>query len=384
MGMASARGCVLGESRPRVRPGGLTFARMRLAWWKWLAIGLMFYVLFAGMLIPLKPGLQAVDPQALDLGERVTLRLSGYNTAFAAERPPAVWLRVPVEDDVDPSGAVVTAATGVRVGGPQWLEADFVLPDVFPAGLREPFASVLVDDPGTGAFVMPASVALRAPSGVEPASGRGAWSPSPTDFTAATGVTFPYRALLGETIRNQYFHVSLWFALMFLMAGGAVAAARYLVQGDPEQDRRSEALTRVGLLFGLLGLATGMVWANFTWGRPWSGDVKQNMTAIALLIYLAYFVLRASLASPEAARRAGAAYNVFAFAMLVPLLYVIPRMRESLHPGAGGNPGFGGEDLDSTMRLVFYPGVIGFALVGLWAAQLWWRQARLAARLEDR
>ena len=68
--------------------------------------------------------------------------------------------------------------------------------------------------------------------------------------------------------------------------------------------------------------------------------------------------------------------------MLIPLLYIIPRMRESLHPGAGGNPGFGGEDLDSTMRAVFYPGIIGFTLVGLWLAQLWWRVRRLARRAE--
>ncbi|HMR44960.1 MAG TPA: cytochrome c assembly protein, partial [Saprospiraceae bacterium] len=61
---------------------------------------------------------------------------------------------------------------------------------------------------------------------------------------------------------------------------------------------------------------------------------------------------------------------LFAFATLIPLLYVIPRMTDSLHPGSGGNPAMGGEDLDNTMRMVFYPAIIGWTLVGFWMANL--------------
>ncbi len=351
---------------------------MKLAWWKWLAVALMFYVLLAGMLIPLKTGIQAVSPQTLVLGQPNTLLIEGYNSGFADKAAPKVWLKLSSEV-VEQELAI--AATSVKVLGPQELKATFSVPAGLPPGLRDAYASLIVDSPGDGAFVMPSAIAITK-AGVPSAAFATAWATPIGAFSASEGLTFPYRALLGETIRNQYFHVSLWFALMLLMGAAAWQAFKYLRTSNPEADRRSEALTRVGLLFGLLGLVTGMVWANYTWGKPWSGDVKQNMTAIALLIYLAYFVLRASLPSIEAARRAGAAYNLFAFAMLIPLLYVIPRMRESLHPGAGGNPGFGGEDLDSTMRMVFYPGIIGFTLLGLWLAQLWWRSSRIAERLE--
>jgi heme exporter protein C len=45
-------------------------------------------------------------------------------------------------------------------------------------------------------------------------------------------------------------------------------------------------------------------------------------------------------------------------------------MTDSLHPGNGGNPAFGDEDLDNTLRAVFYPAIIAYTILGLWIAQL--------------
>ncbi len=64
--------------------------------------------------------------------------------------------------------------------------------------------------------------------------------------------------------------------------------------------------------------------------------------------------------------RISAVYNIFAFVMLVVFLMIIPRMTDSLHPGNGGNPGFGGYDLDNNMKMVFYPAVIGWILLFVW------------------
>ena len=122
----------------------------------------------------------------------------------------------------------------------------------------------------------------------------------------------------------------------------------------------------VGLVFGILGMITGMLWANYTWGSPWHGDPKQNGAAIALLVYLAYFILRSSIQNEEQKARLSAVYNIFAFAAMIPLIFIIPRLTSSMHPGSGGNPGFNMYDLDSKMRLVFYPAVIGWILLTVW------------------
>ena len=65
-----------------------------------------------------------------------------------------------------------------------------------------------------------------------------------------------------------------------------------------------------------------------------------------------------------------AVYNIFAFAALVPLLFILPRLTDSLHPGNGGNPGFNTYDLDSNLRKVFYTAVIGWTLLGFWIATI--------------
>jgi heme exporter protein C len=88
---------------------------------------------------------------------------------------------------------------------------------------------------------------------------------------------------------------------------------------------------------------------------------------------LAYFVLRSSFDDADKKARISAVYNIFAFAALIPLLYIIPRMVNSLHPGAEGNPAFSSYDLDSNMRLIFYPAVIGWILMGVWIATIWIR-----------
>lgn len=205
-------------------------------------------------------------------------------------------------------------------------------------------------------------------------------------------MTFPFRNILSETIRNAYFHISLWLAMMLIFIAAFVYAIRYLrlqrkvnkgqlldtalttISSREKADYWSQSLTGAGLMFGFLGLITGMLWGKYTWGSWWSWDIKQFTTLIALLIYAGYFVLRASFTDREARARISAVYNIFAFAALIPLIYVLPRLSDSsLHPGSGGNPALGGEDLDNTMRMVFYPAVIGWTLIGGWLASLLYR-----------
>ena len=165
----------------------------------------------------------------------------------------------------------------------------------------------------------------------------------------------------------------MWFSMMILLGVSVVYAIKYLRGGKLVHDQYSMAFAITGTIFGFLGLATGAIWANYQWGSPWSGDPKQNGAAIAMLIYLAYFVLRGSMHEEEKKARIGAVYNIFAFFMLFPTLWILPRLTESLHPGgegSEGNPGLNGKDMSATMRTVFYPAVIGWTLLGVWISTL--------------
>jgi heme exporter protein C len=75
-------------------------------------------------------------------------------------------------------------------------------------------------------------------------------------------------------------------------------------------------------------------------------------------------------------------YNIFCFPIFIVLIFVLPRITDSLHPGNGGNPGFNSYDLDSRLRMVFYPAVIGWTLIGFWLADLHIRTKQLALKKE--
>ncbi|MCS7005766.1 MAG: cytochrome c biogenesis protein [Cytophagales bacterium] len=180
----------------------------------------------------------------------------------------------------------------------------------------------------------------------------------------------PRLPILNESIRNLYYHVPMWFSMVVMMTISMICAIQYLRRPSFLSDAHSVAFAKTGMLFGCLGIITGMIWAKFTWGEYWSGDPKQNASAIALLIYAAYFLLRSSFSEEQQRNRLSAIYNIFAFAAYIPLIFVLPRLTDSLHPGNGGNPGFNAYDLDSKLRLVFYPTVVGWILLGVWLASL--------------
>jgi heme exporter protein C len=188
----------------------------------------------------------------------------------------------------------------------------------------------------------------------------------------------PAKPILNETIRNLYFHVSMWFSMMIFFFISLVYSIKYLRSNKLVHDTYAVEFAKAGLVFGVLGLLTGMVWANYTWGKPWNNDPKQLGAAIALLIYFAYMVLRNSLTDDYKRGKTSAVYNVFAFAMLIPTLWVIPRMLDSLHPGGMGNPAFDTKDIDSRMRMIFWPAAVpGWTLLGVWITTLRIRLRRL-------
>jgi heme exporter protein C len=191
-------------------------------------------------------------------------------------------------------------------------------------------------------------------------------------YTIAGGflLEVPRLAILNETIRNLYFHVPMWFGMILILTVSVVYSIKYLNKPLQKFDDYAVEAANMGIIFGVLGLVTGMIWARFTWGDWWSGDPKQNASAIGLLIYLAYLVLRNSFEDEQQRARIAAVYNIFAFATLIPLLFILPRLTDSLHPGNGGNPGFNSYDLDSRLRAVFYPAVIGWTLLGWWITTL--------------
>lgn len=200
-------------------------------------------------------------------------------------------------------------------------------------------------------------------------------------FIAGFLMDVPHLAPLQETIRNLYFHVCMWFAMMILFTVSMVNSIKYLRSFNLKYDIYARQFAVTGIVFGLLGYITGAIWASYTWADPNKAAVNSFSTiardpkligaAIALLVYFAYLILRDSTQDIDKKARISAVYNIFAYAMLFPSIWILPRILPSLHPGNEGNPALDVKnDISSSMRVVFYPAVIGWTLLGVWITTL--------------
>lgn len=188
--------------------------------------------------------------------------------------------------------------------------------------------------------------------------------------------------ILEQSARNLFLHVPMWFTMAVCFGAGLVYSIKYLNHPDPITDHKAETATQVGLMFGICGLLTGAVWARFTWGTWWTfAEPRMNLSALGMMIYVAYFVLRTAFDNPEKRAKIAAVFNVFAATTIPFLLYIIPRQLPSLHPGAEGNPAFS-EITAPELRYIFYPAVVGFIGLAIWISNILNRYKKVKLELE--
>ena len=349
---------------------------MKKHWWKALSVALILYTLVIGLHTPLKPALVDENQRAtqtVHVGEKVSIKATGYNTAFTKSPQIKAWLTIVDsirgKDDLPPVYPIM--AEKVTVLDDTHLDLAFQIPTTLPLSKNLQEANLVLNTDEEGLLLRKTIVQIAQDS-INSALGRSLWTanmdiqPKPKKFQ------FPNLEFTRETIRNTYFHVPMWFVMFTMYAIGLFYSIKFLRTKDLMQDLRAVSFTRTGTIFGLLGLLTGGTWANYAWGQPFPiNEIKLLMTYTALAIYFAYFILRMSFDDFERRARISAVYSIFSFSSLVPLLYVIPKLAAvSSHPGNGGNSSIATQDMDNTMRMVFYPASIGWILLGLWIATL--------------
>jgi heme exporter protein C len=155
----------------------------------------------------------------------------------------------------------------------------------------------------------------------------------------------PNDANQGFSQRIFYFHVSIAFTAYACFAGGAWKALLHLWKRDPRADLESYVAIHQGVIFGVLVLITGSIWAKISWGHWWLWSEDQLVLFLVLfLFYAAYFMLRFSVDPGPQRANFSAVYALFGV-VLIPVSFLAIRIAKSfIHPVVFTlhGPNFGG------------------------------------------
>lgn len=203
-------------------------------------------------------------------------------------------------------------------------------------------------------------------------------------FIAATIRVFfftPIEAVMGVVQKVFYFHVSAGWVGMLGFLAAAVTGGFYLKTRNHKWDIASEAAVEIGMVFMLINIITGAIWARPIWNAWWTWDPRLTTSTVMELIYAAYLMLRKGVEEPDNRARFGAVYAIVGF-ISVPLTFFSIRIFRTIHPviiGNGDSTASGAFSMSPAMSLTFSFSLIVFTLVFI---DLIWHRIRLG-RLAD-
>lgn len=181
-----------------------------------------------------------------------------------------------------------------------------------------------------------------------------------------------------EAARIVVFHVPCAMLTFVAFLVNAVYSWKYLRSRDPLTDSKANAAAELGMLFAILATVTGSLFAMEQWGSAWNWDPRETSIVMLMLVYAAYFVLRGAVEEKSKRARLSAAYALLAFPAMVFLIWILPRIVESLHPT---NTLFSRSGLDPKYRITLWSFFAGLLAVFVWMFGLRLRVEIAEARL---
>lgn len=141
----------------------------------------------------------------------------------------------------------------------------------------------------------------------------------------------PTETTMGLVYRIFFFHLGAVAAGFIAITLVAIAGIAYLRTGKRAWDRVAEASAEIGVVFTVIALLMGSIWAKPIWGVWWTWDPRLTSYLILLLIYIAYLMLRATARDDPRVARFSAAFGIIGF-IDVPIVIVSARLWRSISP----------------------------------------------------
>lgn len=195
----------------------------------------------------------------------------------------------------------------------------------------------------------------------------------------------PPAEVLGDSSLILYFHVPLaWVSILAFIVAGIysivyLADKKHAFAGLDEKAYNSAVM---GLVFTVLTIIVGSVWARISWGVFWNWDPRETSIVIVLLIYIAYFSIQGALPRNEKRGAIGSAYLILAMITLPFFAFLVPRIYPSLHP----DPIINADRkifLDVRMKTTLAVAIVTFTLLYGYVFQIMNRMTRLQKHIEE-
>ncbi len=141
----------------------------------------------------------------------------------------------------------------------------------------------------------------------------------------------PADSSMGQVQRIMYVHVPMVWTAFLAGALCCLASVAYLfVDRQRKWDRIAHASAELGVMFVALGIACGSIWGRPTWGVWWTWDARLTTTAVLLLIYVGYLMVRSVGGDTERTARAAAVIGIVGF-VDIPIIHMSVYWWRTLH-----------------------------------------------------
>jgi heme exporter protein C len=194
----------------------------------------------------------------------------------------------------------------------------------------------------------------------------------------------PSAEILGHTSRIIYFHVPCaWISVLAFITSGIYSLIFLYNKKNNIAEEKAFNSARIGMLFTILTVITGSLWAKLSWGSFWNWDPRETSIVILLLIYTAYFSLRSAVTEEDKKARISSVYLILAMFTVPFFIFVIPRLYPSLHP----DPLINADremHLDYKMRTVFFISAIAFTFLYTYLFNMLNRISILKKKIEEK
>jgi len=196
-----------------------------------------------------------------------------------------------------------------------------------------------------------------------------------------TLLAVPFEASQGPVQKIFYFHVPSAFAMYFFAVLGVVLSILYLTTKKIGYDYRAQAAMRISLMFALMVIASGPIWAKPIWGVFWTWDPRLTLTFVVFLILVAYVLARRSFRDRGLdlkGSQVGSLLAILAVPMMV-LTHLSVKIWRGLHPSVLRNP----EGLTPQFSQALQAMIVAVFLVGGVLFFLQARSLELEGRIQD-